>query len=617
MKKKGKLKLVKWVFTILRYIDILKVSKIGKTAGRYIRTAVKELTLVLFILTVQTSFKCDHEVKGGFCMGKKDKVYILGHKNPDSDSICSAIAYTYLKNQIGSGYVSGRCGELNNETKFVLDYFGIKEPELIENVRTQIRDIEIRNVDGVNSLISLKDAWEIMKENNMVTLPIVNEDNTLEGLITVSDIAKSYMDVYDSKILANANTPYKNLVEILNGEMVVGNIDDTITRGKVFIAAANPEMMEDYIAEDDIVICGDRFEAQLCAVEMKAQCVIICCEKTRVSLTIKKIADENNCNIIRTSFDTYTATRLVNQSMPIKYFMRSHDLITFSPDDYLDEIRSIMAQKRHRDFPVLSKSGKLVGMISRRNLIGGRSKRVILVDHNEKSQAVEGLEEAEVLEVIDHHRIADFETINPIFFRNQPLGCTATIITQIYKENNVEIPREIAGLLCSAIISDTLIFSSPTCTSVDKAAAEELAIIAGIDILDYAKKMFSAGSNLKNKKVEQIFYQDFKMFNAGKINFGVGQFNLMDASDVNELKERIYPYMVKENEMRGSDMMFFMLTNIIERSSTIVFCGKDAYKHLSRIFHTPETENTIYLENFVSRKKQFIPVMINALHTDL
>ncbi len=550
-------------------------------------------------------------------MNKKEKIYVLGHKNPDTDSICSAIAYAYLKNQVSSGYVAGRCGEVNNETKFVLDYFHIEQPEFIDNVRTQIKDIEIRNVEGENSSISLKTAWEIMKNKNMVTLPVVDSENKLEGLITVSDIAKSYMDVYDSKIIGKAHTPYKNLVETLNGEFVAGNIDDEITKGKVFIAAANPEIMEDYMDSDDIVICGDRFEAQLCAVEMNAQCLIICCENSRVSQTIQKLAKDKDCNIIKTDYDTYTATRLINQSVPVKYFMRSHDLITFSPNDYLDEIHSIMAEKRHRDFPVLSKSGKLVGMISRRNVIGGTNKKVILVDHNEKSQAVDGLEEAQILEVIDHHRIADFETIDPILFRNQPLGCTATIIAQMYDEQMVEITKEVAGLLCSAIISDTLIFSSPTCTPFDKMMAERLASIAGIDIKEYARKMFTAGSNLKDKKIEQVFYQDFKMFNAGKISFGVGQFNIMDNGEIESLKDKIYQYMIKENENRGSDMMFFMLTNIMEKASTVVFCGKEAYKYVSKIFHTPETENTVYIENFVSRKKQFIPAVMNALHTEV
>ena len=397
-------------------------------------------------------------------MEKENKVYVLGHKNPDTDSICSAIAYAWLKNQLGSGYAAGRCGEINNETKFVLGYFGVEEPEFIQSVKTQIKDIEIRNVEGVSANISLKNAWEIMKANNIVTLPVVNHKNKLEGLITVSDITRSYMDIYDSDVLADAKTPYQNLVEILNGDMAVGDINSTITEGKVLVATSNPEVMEDYICPGDIVVCGDRFETQLCAVEMKAQCIIICCENSRVSQTIKNLAAEKGCNIIKTPYETYTVTRLLNQSMPISYFMRVNDIVKFTPEDCLDEIRSVMANKKDRDFPVLSASGRLIGMISRRNLIGGRSKQVILVDHNERSQAVEGLEQAEILEVIDHHRIANFETMHPIIFRNLPLGCTATIVAQMYRENGVEIPPKMAGLLCSAIISDTLIFSSPTCT---------------------------------------------------------------------------------------------------------------------------------------------------------
>lgn len=526
-------------------------------------------------------------------MEKRSKTYIIGHKNPDTDSICSAIAYTWLKNQLSDGFVAARCGSLNNETKFVLEYFNVEEPELIQNVRTQIGDIEISYVKGVNSLISLKKAWEIMKEKNMVTLPVVNNRNLLEGIITVSDIAKSYMDVYDSDVIARANTPYRNLTEILRGEMIVGNINGNVECDKVIATADITELTENDDVENAVVIVGKNTEAQLRAVKLNSKCVIICGENNIVYHTVQNAADKKGCNIIKTDYDIYTAARLVNQSMPIRHFMRDHDLITFSTNDYLDEIRSIMVQKRHRDFPVITKCGELVGMISRRNLIGAKSKKVILVDHNEKSQAVDGLEEAEVLEVIDHHRIADFETIHPILFRNQPLGCTATIITQIFDESNVKIPDKIAGILCSAIISDTLIFSSPTCTEQDKITAERLAEIAGIDIFDYSRKMFYAGSDIKNKSIEQIFYQDFKMFNAGKTRFGVGQFNLMDSREIEEVKGRILDYMIRVNEERGSDMMFFMLTNIIEKSSTIVFCGKNAYEYMSRLFYSPKKKYSL------------------------
>ena len=549
-------------------------------------------------------------------MAKKDIVYIIGHKNPDTDSICSAICYAYLKNQKGEGYVAARCGDISDETKFVLDYFNAPDPEKVLTVNTQVKDIEIRKVEGVDSMISLKSAWEIMKENKLVTLPIVTDENKLEGLITVSDIAKSYMDIYVSSILADAKTPYKNLVEILNGQMLVGDINETIQYGKVFIAAANPELIEDYIAKDDIVICGDRFEAQLCAIEMQAACVIICCKNSRVSQTIQNLANEKGCKIIKSEYDTYTATRLVNQSMPIRHFMRKHDLITFSPKDLLNDIHPIMAEKRHRDFPVVKKNGELIGMISRRNLIGGKSKRVILVDHNEKSQAVEGLDEAEILEVIDHHRIADFETLHPIFFRNQPLGCTATIITQMFDEQGVEIPPNIAGLLCSAIISDTVIFSSPTCTPVDKATANRLALIANIDIDEYAKQMFKAGSDIINKSTDRIFYQDFKMFHAGKVSFGIGQFYLMDSTDVPAVKDRLYNYMERVKEEKEADMMFFMLTSIFEKSSKVIFCGENSYEYISAAFHQPEEDNMIFIPDFVSRKKQFLPSILSVIHSD-
>ncbi|MCD8091212.1 MAG: putative manganese-dependent inorganic diphosphatase [Clostridiales bacterium] len=549
---------------------------------------------------------------------KREKVYILGHKNPDSDSVCSAIAYAELKNSLGTGtvYAAGRCGEINSETRFILNYFGVPEPEYVENVRTQIEDIEIGRSEGVNSLISLKTAWEIMKEKNIVTLPVVREDNTLEGLITTSDIAKSYMDVYDSRIISEAKTPYRNLVEILKGTMLVGDIDGVITKGKFIIAAANPELMEDYISEGDTVICGNRFEAQLCAVKMKAGCIIVCCEKSRISKTIQQTAAEKGCCVIKTDFDTFTAARLVNQSIPIGFFMKTTDIVTFSPCDYLDEIRSVMVKKRYRNFPVVLRSGELAGMISRRNLIGGRCKKVILVDHNEKLQAVDGLEQAEILEVIDHHRIADVETVHPVHFRNQPFGASATIIAQIYKENGIKIPLKTAGILCSAILSDTLVFSSPTCTYTDILTARELAETAGIDIKEYSKKMFSAGTSLENKTAEQIFYQDFKMFNAGNISFGVGQFNIMGTEALESLSVKIYEHMKKELVFRRADMMFFMLTNIEDKSSYVIFCGKNAYSYLNNIFNKPETDFMIHIPKLVSRKKQFIPAMITALHTE-
>ena len=457
---------------------------------------------------------------------KEQSVLVVGHMNPDSDSICSAITYANLKSKVtGKSYKPRRAGQINSETAFVLDYFGVEEPKFLDDVRTQVKDIDIRVVDGVNKNISLKRAWDIMERDNLVTLPIVDEDNHLEGLITVTDIVKSYMDINDSRIISKANTSYKNILEVLDGELIAGNEETVLDTGKVLIAAANPDMMENYIEKDDIVLLGNRYESQLCAIEMNAKCIIVC-TGAPVSKTIVKLAQEQNCTVIKTDFDTYTASRLLNQSMPISYFMRSKGLITFSREDYIDDVKEIMAKVRHRDFPVIGKDGEFLGLMSRRNLLEVRKKQVILVDHNEVSQSVDGLEQATILEIIDHHRIGNIETMGPIYFRNQPVGCTGTIVYQTYLENGIEIDRAMAGLMCSAILSDTLVFRSPTCTPVDKAAAEALAQIAGIQIEPYAKKMFAAGSNLSGKTEEEIFFQDFKKFNAGEIVFGVGQIHL-------------------------------------------------------------------------------------------
>lgn len=551
----------------------------------------------------------------------RDKTIVIGHKNPDTDSICSAICYANLKRILtGHEFQPGRAGQVNEETQFVLNYFGVEAPEFIDHVKTEVRDIDIRKVKGVKRNISLKKAWNTMQDASVVTLPAVTDDNILEGLITVSDIAQSYMNVYDSSILSKANTQYSNIIETLEGALIVGDETAYFNEGKVLIAAANPDMMEYYISKNDLVILGNRYESQLCAIEMEAACIIVC-EGAAVSMTIKKLAQEHGCTVITTPYDAYTAAHLVNQSMPISYFMKTENLITFEETDVIDEIKDVMASKRHRDFPILDKDGKYKGMISRRNLLGARGKSLILVDHNEKSQAVEGVENARIKEIIDHHRLGTIETISPVFFRNQPLGCTATIIYQMYQEAGVAIEKTIAGLLCSAIISDTLLFRSPTCTQVDKNAALALAKIAGIQVEDYAVTMFSAGSNLKNKTEEEIFYQDFKRFTAGKITFGVGQISSLNGQELEQLKSRMQPYIKAAFQAHGVDMMFFMLTNILTESTTLLCEGQGAGQMILEAFHAENDEaakkdakeGTVELSGVVSRKKQLIPAIMVAL----
>ena len=542
-----------------------------------------------------------------------EEIHVIGHINPDTDSVCSAIAYAAFKRQMtGKNYTAKRAGQINSETRFVLQKFGVPEPEYLSDVRTQVFDIDVVQVPGVGSDISLKRAWEIMKEGGLATLPVVCKNGQLEGLITIEDIAKSYMDVYDSCIIAKAETPFRNLIETLEGEMIAGDPDEIIQSGKCLIAAANPDLMENYIEKDDIVILGNRYESQLCAIEMGAKCIIVC-DGSLVSFTIKKLAESKGCFIIKTPYDTYTATRLVNQSMPIRYFMKQKALITFQRNDYVDDIRETMAKKRYRDFPIMDLNGSYYGMISRRSLLGARKKRLVLVDHNEVTQAVDGLAEAEVLEVIDHHRIGSLETMNPVYFRNQPLGCTATIIYQMYREQELEISREIAGLLCSAILSYTVIFRSTTFTVTGKKAAYALAQIAGIEPESYAAEMFAAGSNLSAKTPEEIFYQDFKKFVVNDVSFGVGQINSMTQKDLEDVRERMIPYMAKALTAHSIPMLFFMLTDILQGTTELLCAGNGAKELALEAFHLKDDTDQIILENTVSRKKQLIPALMQAI----
>ena len=539
-------------------------------------------------------------------------VYIIGHKNPDTDSICSALAYAYLKNTLeGGGYIAARAGQLNQETQYVLNYFQAEAPVYVADVMTQVKDIEIRKTEGVQSNLSLKQAWNLMRRIGAVTLPIT-KDQKIEGLITIGDIATSYMDVLDSKILAQANTQYRNIIDTLEGTILVGSAEDYYNKGKVLIAAANPDLMEDYIEEGDLVILGNRYESQLCAIEMRAGCIIVC-EGAKVSMTIKKLAQEHHCVVISTPHDTFTAARLINQSMPIRYFMKSDNLTIFNVNEKTDDIKEIMGQKRYRDFPIVDKDDNYIGMISRRNLLNLKRKQVIMVDHNEESQAVDGIDHAEILEIIDHHRLGTLETMSPVFFRNQPLGCTATIMYQMYQERGVEIPKKIAGLLCSAIISDTLMFRSPTCTAIDKAAAENLAQIAGIDIEDLAVDMFSAGSNLGSRTAEEIFYQDFKRFDVGNVEFGVGQINSMNAVELEEIREKLIPYLPVAHRESGLNMIFFMLTNIIKESTELLCYGPNSDTLVKEAFQLPDDGDTYELKGLVSRKKQLIPSLAGMI----
>lgn len=544
-------------------------------------------------------------------MDQNSKVYVIGHKNPDTDSICSAIAYAELKRRItGKFYEARRAGQINEETKYILDRFGVEPPEFLDNVSLQVKDMDINRMKGIDGNVSIKDVWEMMKARNMKTMPIVSGDS-LEGLITIGDIATSYMDVHDSKILAKAQTPYENIKKALDGSMVSSASSTQYTDGKVAIAASGTDIMEDFIEKGDLVILGNRYEAQLCAIELEAACMVIC-QGTKVPDLIKRLAEEKGIAIISTPHDAFTAARLINQSIPVRYFMSRENLTTFDADELVDDIRETMAKKRYRDFPVLDEKGRFIGFISRRRLLGARKKKVILVDHNERSQSIDGISDAEILEIIDHHRIGSVETVEPVFFRNQPVGSTSTIVAQMYKENDVEISKTMAALMCSAIISDTLLFRSPTCTPADRRTCEELAGIAGINMEELARSMFNAGSDLSGKTAEEICAMDFKQFVCGDMTFGVGQISSMDREELDEIKGKLEPAMNELMKEKELNMLFFMLTDVMEESSDILWAGPGARELIAEAFGAGDGEN-FRLDGVVSRKKQMVPAIMGAL----
>ena len=546
-------------------------------------------------------------------MGKrKEKIYVIGHKNPDTDSICSAIAYADLRQKVtGQVHEAKRAGHVNDETAYVLDRFGVEAPKLLTDVRLQVRDLDIHEMPGLKPNASIRDTWERMRQEQAKTLPIVKDDE-LVGVVSTGDIAKSYMDVYDSEILSKARTQYRNIIKTLDGTMITGNEHGYFMRGKVAIGASSPNLMEEFIEKDDLVILGDREEAQACAVNIDASCMVIC-KDAEVSPKLIQKAKEQSIVIIQTPYDTFTTARLINQSIPVKFYMTSGPLTMFRMNDYVDDIKDTMAKKRFRDFPILDRHGRFKGFISRRRFLGASKKKVILVDHNERSQAVDGIEEAEIIEIIDHHRLGDIETVSPITFRNQPVGCTATIINQMYEENEIEVPREIAGLLCGAIISDTLLFRSPTCTPLDERTAKKLAKISDIDLEQMAQEMFNAGSNLKGKSAEDICFQDFKQFTVNDTIFGVGQITSMSKEELAAIRDMMTEHLPKVLEAHNLNMIYFMLTDILAESTELLCVGTGARGIALSAFDLPDNSKSLILKGVVSRKKQLIPVLVETM----
>ena len=541
------------------------------------------------------------------------KVVVIGHRNPDTDSICSAIAYAELKNKTSSLVCEARrAGRMNQETEFVLKRFGVAPPRMCTDVNPKIRDVDYREMPGIPGSTSLRKAWEIMRDQQIDTLPITSADNELEGIITVKDIATANMDVFDTGVLATSRTTYKNILETLGGTMVVGNENAVCTTGHIKIGTATPEMLENNVEKGDIVILTNRYESQLCAIEKEASLLIIC-NGAKVGRTIQRIAEETGVAIMTAPCDTYAAGKLMSQCAPISYYMTRDDIMKFTLVTPVADVTRVMAKVRHRYFPILDEDGKYCGMVSRRNIIALRKRRIILVDHNEATQAVEGFDQAEILEIIDHHRIGSLETSGPVYFRNQPVGCTATIVTQMYDENGVEIRPQIAGLLLAAILSDTLVFRSPTCTPVDVSTAHRLAKIAGVEIDAFASEMFEAGEKLDGKTPEEVFLQDFKVFMCGDVRFGVAQGSYMTRKNLTAAEALLKPYLEEARNKQNVEDIYMLLTDVPKEESVVISDGRYADEMLRSGFEKePEEDGSWVLPGVVSRKKQFIPALMSA-----
>ena len=542
----------------------------------------------------------------------KDIIYVTGHKNPDSDSICAAFAYSELKNKIGKiPVVPVRLGNVSQETQFILDYHGVESPQLLKTVKLKVEDLEFDKITPVSPDLSLKTAWNLMRTKSIKTLPVADENEHLIGVLAISNLTSSYMDIWDNKILAKSNTSLGNILATLSAKEVYIDKDRKTFPGKIVVTAMKPESMKDHIEDGDITIVGDREEVQDALLDLNVSLMIITGSHEPSEAIVEK-AKSKNITVIITPHDSFTTSRLIVQSIPVGHVMIKENLVTFSTADLVEDVKKVMIETRYRSYPVLDMDGKILGTVSRYHLISNYKKKIILVDHNERSQSVDGLEEAEILEIIDHHRVADIQTSGPLYFRSEPIGSTSTIVGKCFFENGVRPSKQAAGLLCGAIISDTLLFRSPTCTKEDEYICRRLAEIAEVNIEEFGKAMFKAGTSLKGKTVEQIFNQDFKPFTIEGIKVGIAQVNTMDIEGFMPLKNEMLTYMNTKAQEANLDMNMLLLTDILNEGSQVLVAGNRP-EIAEKAFNCTLVDSTAFLDGVLSRKKQVVPPITNAI----
>lgn len=542
----------------------------------------------------------------------KESVYITGHKNPDTDSIIAAIAYAEYKNKQGNYDATPiRLGPINRETKFILDYFGVAEPDYMETMKLRVSDLSYDTTQPVESGISLKMAWSLMNRNAVNSLVVVDEEELLLGVVSISNVTRSYMDVWDTTVLATSRTSSENIIDTLSAVPLHVPAEPKPITGKMVVVNLHPTDAQSFIEDGDVAITGNLTDLQKSAIEGGAALLIITANSS-LTEEIHDLAEKNRVTVLQTPFDTFTAARLLPQAVPIQHVMSKEKLVYFSPDDFIEDVSPIMAETRYRSYPIVTADRHVRGTLSRYHLISSRKKKVILVDHNERSQSVDGLENAEIMEIIDHHRVADVATGSPIYFRNEPVGSTSTIIANIFFENGIRPSRKIAGLLCAAIISDTLFFKSPTSTQTDRMTLDRLTKIADLNPEPFAMEMFRAGTSLEGRTPEDLLSQDFKTFTVDDQKIGISQVYSLDSSALTGMKDELLKLMDYRAKQAGFTIYGLLITDIFKASSELVVTGPDK-ELIEKAFNKKIENNSIYLPGVLSRKKQVIPVLTSVV----
>ena len=536
-----------------------------------------------------------------------EKIYVLGHKKPDTDSIAAAISLSNLKNELGIPAEPRTLGNLNNETKFALDYFNETEPKYLNDVKLQVKDTKYIKNYFLNSNQSIYDGYNYMNQFNIGNLPLINEDGTFTGLISMKDIAKYQM----KEELNHLNASYDNILRVLNGESIL-KFDDNFDIKILAAAYRSTRFIETVNIDEKMgLIVGDRHSIIEYAVNNKAKLIVLTGNSEIKDIHLD-IAKKNKVNIIRTNYDSFTTSRKIWLSNYLNTIIENQNIICFNEEDTVDDVMDKTKRFKYSNYPIINKDNKCLGLMRISDINDATRKKVILVDHNEAIQSVDGLEEAEIVEIIDHHKIGTLGTSLPINFRNMPLGSSNTIIYLLYKENQIEIPKNIAGLMLSGIISDTLLFRSPTTTDIDKKAANELATIAEVDLEKYGMELLKAGSSLKGKSKEDILFMDFKNFTIEDKKVGIGQITTFDISEIESEKEEYVALINQMAENNDYYALALFATDIIKNGSYIYY-NEQAKEVFANSFDINELKEGSYIDGCVSRKKQFIPSIINTI----